>query len=55
MAARFAVGSSRTAVCGQLPVSTPTMRSASRMPAERAAEDELVLVREDVVGDDAGL
>ena len=31
-AARFMLGSSRTAVCGQAPVSTPRMRSSSRMP-----------------------
>ena len=31
-AARFMLGSSRTAVCGQAPVSTPMMRSSSRMP-----------------------
>ena len=31
-AARFMLGSSRTAVCGQAPVSTPRMRSSMRMP-----------------------
>ena len=32
-AMRFIVGSSRTAVCGQEPVSTPTIRSGSMMPS----------------------
>ncbi len=31
-AARFILGSSRTAVCGQAPVSTPTIRSSTRTP-----------------------
>src|SRR6476469_203787 len=31
-AARFMLGSSRTAVCGQAPVSTPRIRSSSKMP-----------------------
>src|SRR5262245_7183176 len=31
-AARFMLGSSRTAVCGHAPVSTPTMHSSSRTP-----------------------
>ncbi len=50
MAARLIEASSRIAVCGQPPVSTPWMRSAGSAPRRVRIR---VLARVDVVGDDA--
>ena len=51
MAARLIDASSRIAVCGQPPVSTPMMRSSGKAPA--TVEQTRILLGVDVVGDGA--
>ena len=51
IAARLIEQSSRMAVCGQPPVSTPMMRSSGSAPATR--QDARILLGVDVVGDGA--
>ncbi len=46
----FIDGSSRTAWCGQAPVSTPTIRSVVQHPGQRPLDVLLVLAGHDVVG-----